>query len=30
MIRLAPHIIFRSNLPLFVDRLDGLAEPEES
>ena len=30
MIRLAPHIIFRSNLPLFVDRLDSLAEPEES
>ena len=25
---LAPHIIFRSNLPLFVDRLDGLAESE--
>jgi LacI family transcriptional regulator len=28
MTRLAPHIIFRSNLPLFVDRLDGLAESE--
>jgi LacI family transcriptional regulator, galactose operon repressor len=26
--RLAPHIIFRSNLPLFMDRLDGLAESE--
>lgn len=30
MIRLAPHIIFRSNLPLFMDRLDGLADPERS
>ncbi len=30
MIRLAPHIIFRSNLPLFADRLNSLAEPEES
>jgi LacI family transcriptional regulator len=27
MIRLAPHIIFRSNLPLFTARLDGLADP---
>lgn len=30
MTRLAPHIIFRSNLPLFVDRLDDLAESEGS
>jgi LacI family transcriptional regulator len=30
MIRLAPHIIFRSNLPLFTDRLDGLADPGRS
>jgi LacI family transcriptional regulator len=30
MIRLAPHIIFRSNLPLFADRLNSLIEPEES
>jgi len=28
MVRLAPHIIFRSNLPLFTDRLDGLADQE--
>ena len=27
MIRLAPHIIFRSNLPLFTDRLDDLPDP---
>ncbi|MBB5316937.1 LacI family DNA-binding transcriptional regulator [Tunturibacter empetritectus] len=26
MIRLAPHIIFRSNLPLFTDRLDDLPD----
>jgi LacI family transcriptional regulator len=26
MIRLAPHIIFRSNLPIFTDRLDHLAD----
>ncbi|WP_229739070.1 LacI family DNA-binding transcriptional regulator [Edaphobacter dinghuensis] len=28
--RLAPHIIFRSNLPLFIDRLDSLTEYEET
>jgi LacI family transcriptional regulator len=30
MIRLAPHIIFRSNLPLFTDRLDDITDPEGS
>lgn len=30
MIRLAPHIIFRSNLPLFADRIDDLAESGQS
>lgn len=30
MIRLAPHIIFRSNLPLFMARLDDLADPGRS
>jgi LacI family transcriptional regulator len=30
MIRLAPHIIFRSNLPLFTDRLDDLADTSQS
>ena len=30
MIRLAPHIIFRSNLPLFSDRVRGLAGSEPS
>jgi LacI family transcriptional regulator len=30
MIRLAPHIIFRSNLPLFTDRLDDITDPESS
>jgi LacI family transcriptional regulator len=30
MIRLAPHIIFRSNLPLFSDRVHGLAGSESS
>jgi LacI family transcriptional regulator len=30
MIRLAPHIIFRSNLPLFVDRLDDLVDSAPS
>jgi LacI family transcriptional regulator len=30
MIRLAPHIIFRSNLPLFIDRLDELPDVQES
>ena len=29
MVRLAPHIIFRSNLPLFADRLDDLADSEQ-
>ena len=28
MIRLAPHIIFRSNLPLFADRLGNFADSE--
>jgi LacI family transcriptional regulator len=28
MIRLAPHIIFRSNLPLFTDRLDDITASE--
>ena len=30
MIRLAPHIIFRSNLPLFTDRLDDITDSEGS
>jgi len=30
MIRLAPHIIFRSNLPLFTDRLDDISDSEGS
>jgi LacI family transcriptional regulator len=30
MIRLAPHIIFRSNLPLFMERLDDLGDPGRS
>jgi len=30
MIRLAPHIIFRSNLPLFSDRVSGLGGTETS
>jgi LacI family transcriptional regulator len=30
MIRLAPHIIFRSNLPLFTDRLDDLTDASQS
>jgi LacI family transcriptional regulator len=30
MIRLAPHIIFRSNLPLFTDRLDDLTDTSQS
>jgi len=30
MIRLAPHIIFRSNLPLFMARLDDLGDPGRS
>jgi len=30
MIRLAPHIIFRSNLPLFTDRLDDISESGSS
>ena len=30
IIRLAPHIIFRSNLPLFSDRVSRLTSPEPS
>jgi LacI family transcriptional regulator len=30
IIRLAPHIIFRSNLPLFTDRLDDLTDTSQS
>jgi LacI family transcriptional regulator len=30
VIRLAPHIVFRSNLPLFADRVHGLIGSEPS
>jgi LacI family transcriptional regulator len=30
IVHLTPHIFFRSNLPLFTERLDGLSGSEQS